>query len=264
MADMTSSLSSRLGALWADNTVLPPLNLNQRRSIIIAILLLAFVGAIQARELTGQYGLLLFAIYLMSGLCAYGLQFVEDTRRLIAVYVVGLAAVIVLLVVRAPALMMISLEFTLLFAFYRFPLRRALLLGVAPTIFTILLAYNVSREVTKPNISTTLFVIFFIYIIVIVAGLARRQNALTNRHLTWTREQLDREMARNANLAVIRERARIARDMHDILAHSLTALSVQLQAARQTAARDPAQSSHLLDAMAVTLQQSVAESRQLV
>jgi signal transduction histidine kinase len=264
MADITSSLSSRLGALWADNTVLPPLNLNLRRSVIVAILLLVLVGAIQFKELTGSFGPLLFAIYLMSGLCAYGLQFIDDTRRLVVIYIVGMAAVAVLLVARAPVLMLIPLEFNLLFSFYRFPLRRALVLSVVPTIFTLLLAYNVSKESTKANGSTTLLVIFFVYIIVIVAGLARRQNALTNRHLTWTREQLDREMARNANLAVVRERARIARDMHDILAHSLTALSVQLQAARQIAARDPAQTARLLDEMAVTLQQSVAESRQLV
>jgi signal transduction histidine kinase len=168
-----------------------------------------------------------------------------------------------LFIAHAPVLMLIPLEFNLL-VFYRFPLRRALWLGVIPTIFTILLAYTVSHQAPKANASITLLAIFLVYTVIILASFARRQNVLTNRHLTWTREQLDREMARNANLAIIRERARIARDMHDILAHSLTALSVQLQAARQTAARDPAQTSRLLDEMAATLQQSVAESRQLV
>jgi signal transduction histidine kinase len=41
-----------------------------------------------------------------------------------------------------------------------------------------------------------------------------------------------------AQAAALRERGRIARDMHDVLAHSLAGLSVQLQAARAVAAKE--------------------------
>src|SRR5579883_2882386 len=64
--------------------------------------------------------------------------------------------------------------------------------------------------------------------------------------------QLRAEMEHTSELAAARERARIARDIHDVLAHSLTMLSVQMQAAR------------LLDEMAALLRESMAESRQVV
>jgi signal transduction histidine kinase len=206
----------------------------------------------------------LYAVYLLGGLCAYGTQFVRDPRRLLAVYCAALAATTILLVAHLPVLALITLQFNLYGTFYRFPLRLALLLGTIPTVLFILLAYAIHLDAARENPPTTLFVVGLVYILDVVTGIIRRQNMITNQHLSWTREQLDREMARNAHLAIVQERARIARDMHDILAHSLTALSVELQAARQTIGTDPEQAARLLDEMAATLHQSVAESRELV
>ncbi len=267
MTDRTSALNTRLGALWADTTILPPpLSISLRRSLIMVTVILMVIGTIEVKALArvGPFSVLLVALYLVGGLCAYSLQFIDDARRLFVIYSVGLAAIAMLFVVHLSMLALAPLQFTLLFAFYRFPLRRALWLGAIPMLFATLLAYMVGQQAVKVNTAFTMFAVFFISIVIIVAGITRRQYTLTNRHLTWTREQLDREMARTAHLAAIHERARIARDMHDILAHSLTALSVQLQATRQTVARDPSQTAHLLDEMAITLRQSVAESRQLV
>ncbi len=42
----------------------------------------------------------------------------------------------------------------------------------------------------------------------------------------------------HARAAALAERARIARDVHDVLAHSLSALAVQLQGARLMLLRD--------------------------
>jgi signal transduction histidine kinase len=58
----------------------------------------------------------------------------------------------------------------------------------------------------------------------LLVGLFRRQNAALQRQTEHARE----EQARSAALA---ERARIAREIHDVLAHSLSALSVQLETA---------------------------------
>jgi signal transduction histidine kinase len=63
-----------------------------------------------------------------------------------------------------------------------------------------------------------------------VAAFAREQQRL----LAELREA---EQAR-AQAAVLQERARLAREIHDVLAHSLTGLSVQLQGARLLLARD--------------------------
>src|SRR5262249_34194463 len=59
-------------------------------------------------------------------------------------------------------------------------------------------------------------------------------------------------------------RARIARDMHDVLAHSLTALSIQTQAARQVIGQDPQRAAGILDDIASLLRESIADSRRLV
>ncbi|HET8626994.1 MAG TPA: histidine kinase [Thermomicrobiales bacterium] len=76
--------------------------------------------------------------------------------------------------------------------------------------------------------------------------------------------RLRAEMARTAELAAARERARIARDIHDVLAHSLTALSVQVQATRQIARTQPERVPAALDDIAAQVRESLAESRRAV
>ena len=63
-----------------------------------------------------------------------------------------------------------------------------------------------------------------LFLVTLMAGLIRRQNASLAAETRLTRE----EQARSATLA---ERARIAREIHDVLAHSLAALTVQLETA---------------------------------
>ena len=69
-----------------------------------------------------------------------------------------------------------------------------------------------------------------------------------------------------AQAAALRERGRIARDMHDVLAHSLAGLSLQLQAARAVAAREGASTQVLapLDTAAALARDGLAEARSAV
>jgi signal transduction histidine kinase len=71
-------------------------------------------------------------------------------------------------------------------------------------------------------------------------------------------------MEHTEELVTTRERTRIARDIHDVLAHSLTVLSIQVQAARQLVHQDPDRLSAKLNEMAVLLRESTAESRRVV
>lgn len=82
--------------------------------------------------------------------------------------------------------------------------------------------------------------------------------------LEATRERLQMEMQHTAELATLQERTRIARDIHDVLAHSLTILSVQVQAMRQIAQQQPDSIPMKLDELAVSLRESMAESRRVV
>jgi signal transduction histidine kinase len=95
-------------------------------------------------------------------------------------------------------------------------------------------------------------------------GWTRRSRDMLVLELQQVQEQLRREMAQTEQLAVTRERTRIARDMHDVLAHSLTMLSVQVQAARQLLHQYPERLAAKLDDIAVLLRESIVESRRVV
>jgi signal transduction histidine kinase len=62
-------------------------------------------------------------------------------------------------------------------------------------------------------------------------------------------------------LATARERARIARDVHDILGHSLTALHAQVTGAFAVRERDPERSTHLLNAARALAEDGLREVR---
>lgn len=73
-----------------------------------------------------------------------------------------------------------------------------------------------------------------------MAGVARRIRGerMEQMELALAREQAARE--EHARAAALAERARIAREVHDVLAHSLSALSLNLQSARLMLAREGA------------------------
>jgi signal transduction histidine kinase len=94
-------------------------------------------------------------------------------------------------------------------------------------------------------------------------GWAQRAQYLLVVRLHETEEQLRKQMARSEALAVEQERTRIARDIHDVLSHSLAVLSIQVQAARHLLS-DPARLTAKLDDMAMLIRESITESRRVV
>ncbi|WP_280264982.1 sensor histidine kinase [Nocardia wallacei] len=70
-----------------------------------------------------------------------------------------------------------------------------------------------------------------ILVIVLLLGLYRRQYRIRVRQTEELLAQTRRAQHEHARAAALDERARIAREMHDVLAHSLGALSVQLEVA---------------------------------
>ncbi len=95
-------------------------------------------------------------------------------------------------------------------------------------------------------------------------GWTRRSQYLLVVKLHEVQEQLREQMARSEELATERERTRIARDIHDVLSHSLAVLSIQVQAARQLVTRDPERLATKLDDMAALIHESISESRRVV
>ena len=95
-------------------------------------------------------------------------------------------------------------------------------------------------------------------------GWTRRTQYLLIVRLRETQEQLRQQMARSEEMAAERERTRIARDIHDVLSHSLAVLSIQVQAARHLRTRDTERLAAKLDEMAILIRESITESRRVV
>lgn len=270
---MRSGLSANLlhGArnLLAEDQFLPPRNIARQYSyaryafalLCIVLLLVAAPGSLFGR---GQNAT---AVILFIGgvFASIALQFEGSQRRFVVLFAFGLLAAFATALLRDDYSALILVPILLSPTFYRFPLRRALLFSVLPFACYALVGVQAFERVaaSRPDPIPWL-VIAGVLVFALVVAISRRHQVILNQHLSWTKEQLDREMERAASLAIVQERARIARDMHDVLAHSLTVLSVQTQAARQTVLTEPHTTARILDEMADTLRQSLGESRQLV
>jgi signal transduction histidine kinase len=78
-----------------------------------------------------------------------------------------------------------------------------------------------------------------------------------------TRE-LEREQAVNAARAVLDERVRIARELHDVVAHHVSVMGVQAGAARRVLARQPDRAEEALAAIESASRQAVVELHRLL
>jgi signal transduction histidine kinase len=59
-------------------------------------------------------------------------------------------------------------------------------------------------------------------------------------------EALQRQAANAEELAILKERSRLSRELHDTLGHALSAITMQMEAVRRVMARDPEQAQALL------------------
>ena len=84
------------------------------------------------------------------------------------------------------------------------------------------------------------------------------------RELEERAAALERTRAAEAERAVVEERNRIARELHDVVAHSVSTMVVQAEAGPVVLARDPARAVQAFDAISATGKQALAEMRRLL
>jgi signal transduction histidine kinase len=92
---------------------------------------------------------------------------------------------------------------------------------------------------------------------------ARVQRALA-AELQERAVRLERERAEEARRAVATERARIARELHDVVAHHVSMMVVQAEAGPVVVERDPARAAGAFEAIAATGRQALVEMRRLL
>jgi signal transduction histidine kinase len=97
----------------------------------------------------------------------------------------------------------------------------------------------------------------------IIGDIIRSRRAYT-ASLRERAERLEAEQALTARQAVSDERTRIARELHDVVAHSMSVMVVQAGAARRVIDADPAQAREALQSIEETGRQALDEMRRLV
>jgi signal transduction histidine kinase len=96
-----------------------------------------------------------------------------------------------------------------------------------------------------------------------LGALARTRRAYVDA-LVERGERIQREAAQQVALAASDERARIAREMHDVVAHGLSTIVVQADGARYAAQQDPAVATRTLEQISATGRESLTEMRRML
>ncbi|PTR31616.1 signal transduction histidine kinase [Rhodococcus sp. OK519] len=110
---------------------------------------------------------------------------------------------------------------------------------------------------------TSTFLVVFV-LAVWAFGDLRRVRLSEIEGLTERARLLELERAQEAELAALGERTRIAREMHDIVAHSLTVVIAQADGGRYGAAQDPQAAITALETIASTGRQALTDMRALL
>jgi signal transduction histidine kinase len=97
-----------------------------------------------------------------------------------------------------------------------------------------------------------------------VAGRILRSRAHLNQRLREQAAEIERNRGERERAAVLEERTRIARELHDIVAHDVSVMLVQAQAARRTAMIDPESARGAIAAVEDTGREALGELRRLL
>jgi signal transduction histidine kinase len=107
------------------------------------------------------------------------------------------------------------------------------------------------------------FPVTFFWIVPWLAGRTIRNQTILARELAEKAERAEHARAEDERRAIALERSRIARELHDVLAHNLSVMVVQAGAARWIVDRSPAQAAEVAELIQRTGREALAEIRHL-
>ncbi|WP_413319090.1 histidine kinase [Agrococcus sp. 1P02AA] len=102
------------------------------------------------------------------------------------------------------------------------------------------------------------------YAVAVLLGISARSRRSYVDQLIARASDLDRDRDQQARLAVAAERARIAREMHDVVSHGLTVMVTLAEGSAAQAGRDPQRASATMRSVAETGRASLIEMRRLL
>jgi signal transduction histidine kinase len=158
----------------------------------------------------------------------------------------------------------VSADLALLFAIYTVavhePRGRVI---AACAVLEIGIALAVARW-TEGSVLSALVLLTGMGTAAVVLGLNVRTRRAYTVALEARAAQLERERDQRERLAAAAERARIAREMHDIVAHNLSVMVALADGAGFIAERDPGRSADAMDQVSRTGRHALAEMRRLL
>ncbi len=115
-----------------------------------------------------------------------------------------------------------------------------------------------------PSDLWTVTVQFFMYVGLWIIARAVRARRLYLKELEDRAERLQRTASAELRAALAEERARMARELHDVVAHHISVMTVQAAGARRMLSRDPDRSIEAMRAVEETGRSALDEMRRIV
>lgn len=134
--------------------------------------------------------------------------------------------------------------------------------AVVPCLVAGLVLTNL-RDPDPRSVGDWVFPFIFFGVAWLVGHTLRRRSRETEAAVARA-SRLEREREALAQAAVLDERVRIARELHDIVAHSISVIVVQAAGGRAALAREPARARAAFDAIEATGSQAMVEMRRLL
>ena len=137
------------------------------------------------------------------------------------------------------------------------------LLGAALWAAVLLLISLNPAEQDSP-IANAIFSTVFVVAAPMLFGQLMTNRARLHRALRAKAEDADARRREEAAAAVLEERTRIAGELHDVVAHALSAMTVQASGARRLATKDPDKAREAFGAVETTGREALTELRRLL
>src|SRR5262245_49065208 len=114
------------------------------------------------------------------------------------------------------------------------------------------------------NLSSAVFASLILIAGPLLVGRVMRHRSRLNRALRTRTRELEEARAARAEEAMLEERTRIAGELHDVVAHALSAMVVQASAARRQVPRDPERAQEAFASVEATGRDALTEIRSLL
>jgi signal transduction histidine kinase len=127
-----------------------------------------------------------------------------------------------------------------------------------------LVVVNVLADPEPDDVPAFLLTVTFMVAAPMLFGHLLRNRARLNQALRDKAVRAEQERAAQAEAAAVEERTRIAGELHDVVAHALSAMTVQAGAARRLAQAEPARAASAFAAVEHTGRDALTELRRLL